>query len=133
MADDYDEAASQSAVTFDRAIQEERLVLAHEICEREGWKLEAAGFDATHTHLVISWTTFTSWEKVDQRLKNLLALKLNRRRGITGKRWFVRRHSAPRRVRNRKHYDYLLTEYLPDHPGIFWKRGMKLPELPKLE
>ena len=133
MADDYDEAASQSAVTFDRALQEEILAVSHQISEEEGWRLEAAGFDPTHAHLIISWKTFTSWEKVDQRLKNLLSLKLNRRRGITGKRWFVRRHSAPRRVRNRKHFDYLLTEYLPDHPGICWKRGMKLPELPKLE
>ena len=86
MAADYDEAASQGAVTFDRTLQEEILVLAHEICEQEKWKLEAAGFDETHTHFVISWKTFVSWEKVDQRLKNLHSLMLNRRRGITGKR-----------------------------------------------
>ena len=133
MAEKYDQAASQDAVAFDHALQEEILVLANEICEQEGWRLEAAGFEETHTHLIISWKTFVSWEKVDQRLKNLLSLKLNRRRGITGKRWFVRRHSAPRCVRNRKHFDYPLTEYLPDHPGIFWRQGMELPKLPKLE
>lgn len=133
MAAQYDEAASQDAVIFNDPLQKEIVILAHGICEQERWRLEAAGFDETHTHLVISWTTFISWEGVDQRLKNLLALKLNRRRGVTGKRWFVRRHSAPRRVRTRKHFDYLLTEYLPDHPGIFWKRGMTLPDLPKLE
>jgi hypothetical protein len=129
MAQDYDKAASQPLVAFDDAIQREILVLAHEICEQEGWRLEAAGSDETHAHLIISWRTFVSWERVDQRLKNLLSLKLNRRRGITGKRWFVRRHSAPRRVKNRKHFNYLLTQYLPDHPGLFWKRGDPLPEI----
>jgi hypothetical protein len=95
MAADYDEAASQDEVTFDSALQKEILVVANQICDEERWTLEAAGFDATHTHLVVSWRMFMSWERVDQRLKNLLSLKLNRRRGITGKRWFVRRHSAP--------------------------------------
>lgn len=133
MAEDYDEAASQPAVIFDDAIQREILVLAHQICEEEGWRLEGAGFDESHTHLVVSWHHFVSWEKVDQRLKNLLSLKLNRRRGITGKRWFVRRHSAPRQVLDRAHFDRLLKNYLPDHPGIFWKRGMPLPELSDAE
>ena len=129
MADHYDEAAKQDAVSFDDAVQREILILSHQICEEEGWTLEAAGFDPTHVHEVISWRKFVSWEEVDRRMKNLLVLKLNRRRGITGKRWFVRRHSAPRRVRDQKHFDHLLETYLPDHPGIFWKRGIELPRL----
>ena len=129
VADEYDNAAKQPPVVFDRPLQVEILNLARSICEEEGWLLEAAGFDPTHTHLLISWRPFIEWEHVDKRLKNLLSLKLNRRRGIRGKRWFVRRHSAPRRVRDRGHLNYLVETYLPDHPGIFWKRGMTLPEV----
>jgi hypothetical protein len=70
------------------ALQREILGLTHEICEREEWTLEAAGFDPTHVHDVISWTSFLPWEEVDRRLKNLLALKLNRRHNTPGKRWF---------------------------------------------
>ena len=127
MADDYDEAAAQPTVRFDEPLQREILVVAHSICEEEDWRLEAAAFDPTHTHLVPSWSGFIPWEKIDQRLKNLLALKLNRRHETPGKRWFVRGRSAPRRVRTPSHFSYLLDSYLPDHPGIFWKRGMKLP------
>jgi hypothetical protein len=58
MAEDYDEAAKQDAVVFDDAIQREILVLSHQICEEEGWTLEAARFDPTHAHEVISWRTF---------------------------------------------------------------------------
>jgi hypothetical protein len=125
----YDERAKQDEVVFDHRTQVQILLLTHQICEEEGWRLEAAGFDPTHAHLAISWRDFIPWEEVDRRLKNLLALKLNRLNNTPGKRWFVRRHGAPRRVRTHKHFDYLLETYFPDHPGIFWKRGMQLPRL----
>jgi hypothetical protein len=128
-AAEYDERAKQDSVIFDAAIQREILVLAHEICEKEGWRLECAGFDQTHTHLVLSWTGFNRWEDVDRRLKNLLALKLNRGHKTPGKRWFVRGRSAPRRVRDAKHLNYLKKTYLPDHPGLYWERGQPLPKL----
>jgi hypothetical protein len=128
-ADEYDARAKQEKVLFDDRTQREILVISHEICGNLGWMLEAAGFDPTHAHLVISWYGYVAWEEVDRRLKNLLCLLLNRRRATPGKRWFVRRHSAPRRVKFRKHFDYLLDTYLPDHPGIFWKKGEALPVL----
>ena len=129
MADQYDRNAKQDSVTFDDPIQREIVAIVIEICEREGWRLEAAGFDETHTHLVLSWTGFNRWEEVDRRLKNLLSLKLNRLHDTPAKRWFVRGRSAPRRVEHRKHFNYLLSTYLPDHPGFFWKRGMDIPKL----
>jgi hypothetical protein len=125
----YDENAKQEPVTFDSEIQKEILLLAHSICGDEGWRLEAVGFDPTHAHLVLAWRRFNRWEEVDRRLKNLLALKLNRAHQTPGKRWFVRGRSAPRRVKEQTHLDYLLETYLPDHPGLFWKREMKLPML----
>jgi hypothetical protein len=128
-AQQYDNAANQEPVVFDEQTQREILVLAHSICEEENWRLELAGFDETHTHLVVAWHGFYPWEEVDKRLKNLLALKLNRRRETPGKRWFVRRHSAPRQVRDAEHLDFLKNVYLPKHAGIFWKRGMTLPTL----
>src|SRR3954452_16771961 len=106
-ADVYDENAKQDPVVFDDRTQREILVLAHQICEEEGWRLELAVFDETHTHLVLSWTGFVPWEEVDRRLKNLLVLKLNRLHGTPGKRWFVRRHSAPRQVNDREPFDRL--------------------------
>jgi hypothetical protein len=127
MADQYDRNAKQELVKFTDEIRKEILALAHSTCEEEGWRLEAAGFELGHTHLVISWRGFNRWEEVDRRLKNLLALKLNRRHDTPGKRWFVRGCSAPRWVEKQPHLKYLLETYLPDHPGIFWKRGASLP------
>jgi hypothetical protein len=128
-AEEYDAAASQDAVEFDHRIQRIVLSLAASICEREGWRLELFGADPSHLHIVVSWRRYQRWEEADRRLKNLLALHLNRTNRTPGKRWFVRRHSAPRQVKNSKHFARLKDDYLPDHPGIFWKRGMPIPEL----
>jgi hypothetical protein len=128
-ADEYDRNAKQEEVFFDELTQREILFFTLEICRNLGWTLEGAGFDPTHAHLVLSWCGFVPWGEVDRRLKNLLVTMLNRRRGTPGKRWFVRRRSAPRRVKVRPHFDYLLTKYLPDHPGIFWTKGMLPPQL----
>lgn len=127
-ADEYDKNANQPPVTFNRKIQKLILLHTYDICRREGWRLEATGSDPSHVHQLISWKTYRKWEDVDQRLKNLLALRLNKHFKSPGKRWFVRRHGAPRGVRTRKHYDYLVTTYFPDHPGLFWKRGKPLPK-----
>src|SRR5690242_14368248 len=81
MASDYDEAASQDAVLFDAGTQLDLLRLTRSICAEECWCLEGAGFDPTHMHLAVSWRIRMTWNEVDRRLKNLLALKLNRERG----------------------------------------------------
>jgi hypothetical protein len=44
-----------------------------------------------------------------------------------GRRWFVADGSR-KRVHNRDHLTYLITEYLPDHPGLFWTEGRPLPK-----
>jgi hypothetical protein len=28
---------------------------------------------------------------------------------------------------NHDHLSYLVTQYLPDHPGAFWREGSELP------
>jgi hypothetical protein len=128
-ADEYDNAAAQDPLLFDEKTQREVLALVYQICEEEGWRLEGAGFDPTHAHLAISWREYRPWEEGHRRLKNLLTLKLNRRHETPGKRWFARRHGAPRRVRHMKHLRYLVRTYFPDHPGFFWSRGMPVPVL----
>jgi hypothetical protein len=77
-ADEYDNAAAQDPALFDDEIQREILALTYQICEEEGWRLEGAVFDPTHTHLAISWMRYIPWEEVQRRLKNLLTFKLNR-------------------------------------------------------
>jgi hypothetical protein len=131
MASNYDEAASQDAVRFDAPTQLDLLRLTQLICSEEKWCIEGAGFDPSHMHVAISWRIRMTWNEVDRRLKNLLSLKLNREKNTPAKRWFARRHGAPRRVMTREHLSYLLQTYFPDHPGVYWCKGTSSPRLRK--
>lgn len=114
---------------FEPQIQKLIAVLIEDICNSKDWVFEAMGSDFSHVHTMVSWRKFHTWEQVDQRLKNLLALKLNRRFNSPGKRWFVRRHGAPRRAKDKSRYAYLINTYFPDHRGFYWKKGDPLPTI----
>ncbi len=64
------------------------------------------------------------------KLKNLLSLFLGRATDVKERKWFAAGGSN-KRVKVREHFDRLVTSYLPDHPGVFWKEGIKLPTIPE--
>jgi hypothetical protein len=121
---------SQRVIAFDEPMQRILVAGAHDICQRRGWTLHGAGNDRTHFHALISWKEFTDWQDVRDKLKNVLSLLLGRWSGQTGTTWFVDGGSR-KRVTTRKHFDYLLDTYFPDHRGVFWREGMVLPEIPE--
>jgi hypothetical protein len=126
-AERYDNNAKQDKVIFDREIQEILILGATDVCRRRKWRLHGVGTDPSHFHIVISWRSFIPWNQVMGKLKNILSLILGRALNEPGRRWFVTRASR-KRVKDADHLRHLLNTYLPDHPGVFWKEGMKLPE-----
>jgi hypothetical protein len=127
-ADQYDNNAKQEKATFDEEVQRILVAGADDICRRRGWRLHGVGTDLSHGHFVISWTSFIPWDEVMGKLKNVLSFLINRARKEKGRRWFVAGGSR-KRVEDPSHLKYLLDTYLPDHPGIFWREGMPLPEV----
>lgn len=83
--------------------------------------------DPTHVHMIVSWRGFRPWDDVMDKLKNVLSLFLGRATGKSGQRWFVA-HGSRKRVLTHDHLDYLITEYLPDHRGLFWCEEQPIPE-----
>lgn len=126
-AEEYDERAKQEKVTFDTLIQEVLILGAEDICRQRGWRLHGVGTEPSHVHMVVSWKIYLPWREVMEKLKNVLSLFLGRVAGQKGRRWFVTGGSR-KRVENTEHLTYLLNEYLPDHPGLYWREGMALPE-----
>ena len=122
--------ATQSPVQFDEAMQRVLVVGTYDICRRRGWRYHGGGNDLTHTHALIGWKDFVDWQEARDRLKNVLSLFLGRWTGIEGRTWFVEGGSR-KRVTTRKHFDYLLDTYFPDHRGIYWREGMPLPQIPE--
>lgn len=129
MAQAYDEAARQSPSNFATQVQSLMIHIAQEFCTRSRFRLHAIGNEFNHVHFVLSWRGFLPWYEVMRRLKGNLSATLNKRLNCSGRRWFVRGGSR-KRVTSARHLEHLVTEYLPNHSGVFWREGQPLPELP---
>ena len=122
----YERQAKHEPVVFTPDRQMLLLSGVLDVSERRDWRIHAFGAEPTHIHVLISWKTFTPWQDVRDKLANLLSGFLGRHAGETGRRWLTRKPSR-KRVRDRKHYDYLVNVYLPKHSGLFWREGEQRP------
>jgi hypothetical protein len=122
----YDRRAKDDQVIFTERIQRVLIRGGYDICSRRKWRLHGASTEDGHAHYAISWRGYIPCMQVLSKLKNLLSYHLGNEIGPRGKRWFVR-HGSRKRVKDQRHLDYLLTEYFPDHPGLFWVEGKPLP------
>ncbi len=129
LANYYDQQAKQVPVQFEKHQQQVMLWIAWDACCRRGWRLHAASFDPSHLHILVSWQADETWQNVRKKLKNLIAWALSRNLGHEGRRWMVRGASR-KRVQDRKHFDYLVSSYLPRHRGLFWREGDAAPTAP---
>jgi len=121
MARHYEQRARGAAVRLDRAMCEAVVATVRQACERFGWRCHAVTAVWSHIHVLISWTGFRDPLKVRGLLKRTLTRALNEQAGCK-KQWFARRGSR-KRVRDRVHFEHLMTRYLPDHRrygGVFW-------------
>jgi len=125
----YDQRASQSPVLFGRLHQEVLIWTAYDVCQRRRWRLHYAATEPTHLHVLLSWQGFQDWKQASDRVKNVSSLMLGRATGQSGRRWFVR-NSSRKRVRNQRHFDYLVNTYLPRHSGLKWREGHPPPPKP---
>ncbi|MCC7147378.1 MAG: transposase [Phycisphaeraceae bacterium] len=128
LADAYDQAAQYPPVVFDDSIQKALVWIAHDVCQRQGWRLHAMATDPTHVHLVVSWRGDPSWQKVARRIKNVGSLALGRRFSKSSGHWFSRGGSR-KRVNDRAHFEHLVRSYLPSHRGRYWREGQDAPAL----
>jgi REP element-mobilizing transposase RayT len=124
MAERYDRNARQSPVRFDATTQRILVDGARDICARRDWHLHIVATDASHVHLLVSWRDDSiAWKEIHDTLKRLLGMMLSKHANERRRRWFARKGSR-KRVRDREHFEYLMSEYLPDHRGVQWsERG----------
>lgn len=83
-------------------------------------RLHFVGTDPAHIHILVSWRIQKGWLRVRTALRTSLTRRFNAE--INRREWFVDCASR-KRVRNRGHFDYLMTEYLPRHTGLNWREG----------
>jgi hypothetical protein len=120
MAARYERHARCLPVRFEPDLQDIPVEGARDICERRDWRPHLVATDVRHVHLLVNWRDDAlSWKDVYDTFKRLLGMMLAKQTGRRGRRWFVRKGSR-NEVRDREHFEYLMTEYLPGHRGLAW-------------
>ncbi|MEM6329574.1 MAG: hypothetical protein AAF790_04930 [Planctomycetota bacterium] len=114
---------TQPPMVFGAGVQRRLVDRFVSICQEEGYRPHAAASDPTHLHLLVSWTDHDKpVKRIGSRIKNLLALHLSRASGQIGRKWFSKGASR-RQVQDRRHFQHLVTRYLPSHRGVFWSEA----------
>jgi REP element-mobilizing transposase RayT len=74
--------------------------------------------DATHLHVVVSWTHSKTFEQIRANIRSTLTRAMNER---FGKRTWFSRNPPRKRVRDHGHFDFLMLQYFPGHRR-YWVR-----------
>lgn len=126
----YSQHAKQQPVHFGNRQQNVMLWIIWDACNQRGWRLHSTAFESSHVHILVSWKSKETWQVVRKKLKNLTSWALSKDDDNEGRRWMVRGASR-KRVRNRGHFDHLMTAYLPRHRGVLWREGDSRPVAPE--
>lgn len=84
---------------------------------KQEFELYFAATDTTHVHILVSWRDDRRWLRMRSTIKGSMSRHLNRM--LSRQEWFVEGGSR-KRVKDRDHFKYLMTRYLPKHDGWKW-------------
>jgi len=112
----YDARSKFPEITFDEARQRIVVDACSEVCRNLGIALYYAVCVNTHCHVLVGWRGDRVWTILHDRMKRVVAMKLAKAEGVSGRRWLVLRRSGEA-VIEPKHFAHLMTEYLPGHFG----------------
>jgi hypothetical protein len=82
--------------------------------------------DSTHIHALVSWNCERTWQQNRISLKRALTISFKE---MFGKRPWLGENASRKQVCDGKHFDYLVSKYLPSHAGRKWcePRGLLRP------
>ena len=80
-------------------------------------RLHFVATDETHVHALVSWRGPRTWQQNRASLKKALTIRMKEKVG--NRRW-LSEGASRKQVRDRTHFDYLVTQYLPSHRGWKW-------------
>ncbi|MCC6581353.1 MAG: hypothetical protein IT440_13030 [Phycisphaeraceae bacterium] len=130
----YRQLARYERMTFNGHLCRVLIEAAKQSVDRQKWRIHAATAVWSHVHVLLSWQEYRDAYRVRSVLKRTLTVSL---RDATNQQrpWFSRAGSV-KRVRDRAHFDRLMTSYLPGHKrygGAWWFEGedpaAKTPQL----
>ena len=117
MAANYRRAMKESPVQFTDEVQLAIVDAVIDSRPKQNFEVYFIATDSTHAHLLVSWRDDRPWLRMRSGIKSSLSRRLNTQFGQ--REWFAEGGSR-KGVKDRKHFDYLATAYLPRHAGWKW-------------
>jgi hypothetical protein len=117
MAERYRKISRHDEVRFFEPHQLAAIEVLQEAVGYINCRLHFVSTDTTHLHVLVSWKVDRTWQQNRSSLKKAMTIDFKKRFGIRP--WVVENASRCQ-VRDQKHFDYLVTKYLPSHNGWKW-------------
>lgn len=109
----YHRLARHERMVFGDERCEQIIAAMHDLCASKPWRLHAVVAVWTHVHVIVSWGSFHDAKRGRAVVKRAITTWLRDRSGEDCK-WLAGGGSI-KRVRDRRHFEHLMTQYLPDH------------------
>ncbi|QQE13612.1 hypothetical protein JD969_09175 [Planctomycetota bacterium] len=120
MGESYRSQARMEVVRFDGDKQWLLLDICAVACERLEAEFYGFSCDETHVHVVIGWRDEKKdWLKMRKSMKTAMTKALN---DAYWKREWFSKGGGRKQVKDREHFEHLITVYLPKHKGARWGR-----------
>jgi hypothetical protein len=123
MAQLYRANLKQAIVRFNGSTQRELIAGSVEACKCQDVRCHFIATETTHIHVLTSWKSDRTWKMVRKQIRSNMTRRLNET--CRRQEWFSKSPSR-KRVKDRKHFDYLVNVYLGQHSGWKWseERGL---------
>ena len=129
MAHAYADSATEEPFLFGSFEQTALHWIVWDCCQRRDWRLHGVAFEPTHVHILLSWKDDTAMPEVFRKMKNLMSRELGLRCTPKRSHWFSK-FGSRQQVKDQRHFDHLMSAYLPKHGGLVWRDGEPPPTEP---
>jgi hypothetical protein len=117
MAEKYRTSMKESAVIFGSVTQLAIIDSLIDSQKRQEFECYYIATDSTHVHILLGWRDEREWLHMRSIIKCSISRRLNQE---CGRRTWLVEGGSRKRVKDRAHFDYLVTRYLPRHDGWKW-------------
>lgn len=117
VAKQYRRGMTQETILFSPGQQRNAIVAILDAASPLDAKIHAVATADTHLHILISWKSDRHWELISTSLKRAITYRLQSE--FYEQKWLAKGRSR-KQIQDRQHFEQLLLQYLPSHPGVRW-------------
>ena len=119
----YANNATEELARFLAAHQRAAIATIQDAVRHIDCRLHFVSTDSTHIHPLVSWDGPRTWQQNRNSIKRAITISFKKQ---LGQRTWLSEGASRKRVRDRAHFDYLVSKYLPKHSGWKWCEGRGL-------